>query len=193
MVGITAASGAIFGVRLLELLASKGEIETHLVISKNSALTLQAETGLTIKDVEQKADYSYPAGNVGAAIASGSFRTSGMIIAPCSIKTAAAIAHGFSDDLVARAADVILKERRSLVLAIRETPLHAGHLETLLKLARLGAVIFPPVPSFYHRPRDLSDIVDQSVMRMLDQFEIDVDAAPRWGEAGGIPAVGNER
>lgn len=190
-VAITGASGAVYGIRLLELLKPRADIETHLVISKSAGLTLLAETGKAVKMIEALADCTHQSANIGAPISSGSFRMAGMIIAPCSIKTASAIASGITDDLISRAADVMLKERRPLLIAIRETPLHAGHLETLLKLASLGAIIFPPVPSFYHRPESLNDIVDQSCMRMLDQFGIEIDAAPRWGEAGGIAAIGN--
>jgi len=192
VIAITGASGAVYGVRLLELLRSATEIESHLVISKSAGLTLRAETGMSVGAVERLAGQVHHPGNVGAAIASGSFRVAGMIVAPCSIRTASAIATGVTDDLVSRAADVMLKERRQLVLAVRETPLHAGHLETLLKLARLGAVVFPPVPSFYHRPAAIADIVDQSCMRMLDQLGIASAAAPRWGEPGGIEAIGDD-
>lgn len=181
----------MFGVRLLELLRGESDIETHLVISKSAGLTLQTETGFAVGEVETLADQVHSPGNIGAPIASGSFRVAGMIVAPCSIRAASAIATGVTDELVSRAADVMLKERRTLVLAVRETPLHAGHLETLLKLARLGAVVFPPVPSFYHRPAGIPDIVDQSCMRMLDQIGIEIAAAPRWGEPDGVEAIGN--
>lgn len=175
----------------MQLLQTIDGIESHLVISKSAGLTLQAETGMAIKEVEALADHVHLSTNIGAPISSGSFRTAGMIIAPCSIKTASSLACGITEDLISRAGDVMLKERRPLLIAIRETPLHAGHLESLLKLARLGAIIFPPVPSFYHRPETLGAIVDQSCMRMLDQFDIDVPAAPRWGEKGGIAAIGS--
>ena len=192
IIAITGASGAIYGVRLLEMLGAADEIETHVIISKSAGLTLQSETGLAVNAVEALADAVHSAGNIGAAISSGSFRTDGMIIAPCSIKTVSAIACGITDELISRAADVMLKERRTLILAVRETPLHAGHLETMAKLARLGAVIFPPVPSFYHRPTRLTEIVDQSCMRMLDQLGIGIEASPRWGESGGIAAIGSQ-
>ena len=190
VVAITGASGAIFGVRLLRLIRAQGGIETHLVVSKAAALTLSAECGLSPADVAALADHTHASGNIGAPISSGSFRTDGMIVAPCSIRTASAIATGVTDGLVSRAADVMLKERRLLLLAIRETPLHTGHLETLATLARLGAIIFPPVPGFYGQPETLEEMVDHSCMRMLDQFGIHTDAAPRWGEADGIVAFG---
>ncbi len=189
---ITGASGAVYGVRLLEILRDFPEVERHLIISKAGRITLAAECDRSVADVEAMADQSHAAGNIGAAPSSGSFRMDAMIIAPCSIKTASNIAFGNTGDLVSRAADVMLKERRTLVLAVRETPMHAGHLETLLKLANLGAVIFPPVPSFYHRPAAVSEIVDQTCMRLLDQIGIEVDAAARWGEAGGVAAIGEE-
>jgi 4-hydroxy-3-polyprenylbenzoate decarboxylase len=150
------------------------------------------EQNVAIERLTALADEVHEPTNIGASISSGSFRSRGMIVAPCSIKTMSNIAHGNTGDLISRAADVVLKERRTLVLAVRETPLHAGHLESLTQLARLGAVIFPPVPAFYNQPVTLQDIVDQSCMRMLDQFDIDIEAAPRWGEEGGVPAVGQE-
>ncbi len=190
VVAITGASGAIFGLRLLELLKAVPGIERHAVISKAGGLTLQAECSLPPSHLDRLADQVHANGNLGAPIASGSFRCHGMLVAPCSIKTAASIATGVTSDLISRAADVMLKERCPLVLAVRETPLHLGHLETLAQLARLGAIIFPPVPGFYHRPESLAELVDQSCMRMLDQLGIHLDAAPRWGEAGGVPAIG---
>lgn len=192
IVAITGASGAVYGVRALEVLQSVAHVETHIVISKAAALTLSAECGLSLGEVSALGDVVHAPNNIGAPISSGSFAIDGMLIAPCSINTASRIASGITDDLVSRSADVMLKERRRLVIGIRETPLHAGHLETLLKLAQLGAVIFPPVPSFYHEPKELGDIVDQTVMRMLDQVDIHVDAAPRWGEKGGIRAIGSD-
>ncbi|MCB2053005.1 MAG: UbiX family flavin prenyltransferase [Geminicoccaceae bacterium] len=190
VVAITGASGAVFGVRLLELLRAAEAVEVHLVMTRAACLTLAAECDRRPGDLAPLARQVHQVGNIGAPIASGSFRAHGMIVAPCSIRAAAAIATGVTDDLVSRAADVMLKERRTLVLAVRETPLHRGHLDTLTRLAGLGAVIFPPVPAFYHRPRSIEAIVDQSCMRMLDQLDIRLDAAPRWGEAGGIAAIG---
>ncbi|MCB1882718.1 MAG: UbiX family flavin prenyltransferase [Geminicoccaceae bacterium] len=190
IVAITGASGAVYGVRLLERLRDVPGVETHLVVTKAGGLTLKAECGLAPGSLAPLADHVHSPGNLGAPIASGSFRVHGMIVAPCSIRTASAIATGLTDDLVSRAADVVLKERRRLVVAVRETPLHQGHLETLLKLARLGATVFPAVPGFYHRPATLDDVIDQTVMRLLDQIDIHTEAQPRWGEAGGVPAIG---
>ncbi len=190
IVAITGASGSIYGIRLLELLHPLPDVETHLILSRAGRLTLTAECDYTVAEIESLADVVHSVGNIGAPPSSGSFRVHGMLIAPCSIRTASNIAAGNTGDLISRAADVMLKERRLLVIAIRETPLHTGHLETLAKLSQLGAVIFPPVPSFYHRPRGLADLVDQTCMRMLDQIDVTVEAAPRWGEAGGISPIG---
>lgn len=155
-------------------------METHLVISRWGARTLIHETPYTREQVEAMADVAYAPGDMGAAISSGSFRTDGMIVAPCSAKTLAAIAHGFGDNLIHRAADVILKERRKLVLAVRESPLSGIHLENMLALSRLGAMVMPPLPAFYNHPRTVDDIVDHTVARMLDQFGLDVRGAVRW-------------
>jgi 4-hydroxy-3-polyprenylbenzoate decarboxylase len=192
IVGITGATGTIYGLRIMEMLRAAKEYEVHLVMSRSAKLTLKMEHNVPLETLVGLADEVHEVTNIGASISSGSFRSRGMIVAPCSIKTMSNICHGNTGDLISRAADVILKERRTLVLAVRETPLHAGHLENLAKLAHLGAVIFPPVPAFYNRPVTLQDIVDQSCMRMLDQFNIDIEAAPRWGEEGGVPAVGQE-
>ena len=190
IVGITGATGTIYGVRLMEILRADTRIEIHLVMSRSSKMTLKMEHDIGLDYIHGLAHEVHEVGNVGAAISSGSFRSLGMIVAPCSIKTMSNIAMGNTGDLISRAADVVLKERRRLLVAIRETPLHSGHLENLVKLSNLGAVIFPPVPAFYNRPVTLQDIVDQSCMRMLDQFDIVVDTAARWGEEGGVPAVG---
>ena len=184
VVGITGATGAIYGVRLLEQLQSHG-VETHLVLSRWGARTLLHETPYTRQQVEALAHTTYAPGDMGAAISSGSFQTSGMIIAPCSAKTLGAIAHGYGDSLIHRAADVVLKERRMLVLAVREAPLSEIHLENMLKLSRMGAVILPPMPAFYNHPRTVDDLVDHTVARMLDQFGIEMTGAVRWtGEMG---------
>jgi 4-hydroxy-3-polyprenylbenzoate decarboxylase len=184
IVGITGATGVIYGVRLLERLREAG-VETHLVISRWGARTLTHETPYSREQVEALAHTSYAPGDMGAAISSGSFQTAGMIIVPCSAKTLGAIAHGFGDGLIHRAADVILKERRKLLLAVREAPLSDIHLENMLKLSRMGAVILPPMPAFYNNPRSLTDIVEYTVARMLDQFGIEVPGAQRWtGEMG---------
>jgi flavin prenyltransferase len=179
IVGITGATGVIYGVRLLERLREAG-VDTHLVISRWGARTLQHETRHSREQVEALATTAYKADDLGAAIASGSFGTDGMIVAPCSAKSLAAIAHGYGSNLIHRAADVVLKERRRLVLAVREAPLSDIHLENMLKLSRMGAVIFPPLPAFYTNPATLDDLVDHTVARMLDQFGISVAGAPRW-------------
>jgi len=182
LVAITGASGSIYGVRLLELMRPLPDVETHLILSKAGRVTLAAECDRAADDVEKLADAVHAPANIAAPPSSGSFRVRAMLIAPCSIRTASNIAAGNTGDLISRAADVMLKERRLLVVCIRETPLHTGHLETLAQLSRLGAVIFPPVPSFYSRPGEVSDIVDQTCMRMLDQIGLEIDVAPRWGE-----------
>jgi 4-hydroxy-3-polyprenylbenzoate decarboxylase len=192
IVGITGATGTIYGVRVMEMLRTQPEVEIHLVMSRSAKLTLKMEHDYELDYINGLAHEVHEVGNIGASISSGSFRSRGMVIAPCSIKTMSNIANGNTGDLISRAADVILKERRNLVVCIRETPLHAGHLDNLMKLSRLGAVIFPPVPAFYNRPVTLQDIVDQSCMRMLDQFGIYIETAPRWGEEGGVPAVGQK-
>ena len=190
IIAITGATGTIYGWRLMEMLRNEGDTEIHLVMSQAAKLTLKMEHDVGLDYINSLAHEVHQAGNIGASISSGSFHSAGMIIAPCSIKTMSNIAMGNTGDLISRAADVILKERRRLIIAIRETPLHGGHLESLMKLASLGAVIFPPVPAFYNRPTTLQEIVDQSCMRMLDQLDVHVESAPRWGEQGGVPAVG---
>jgi flavin prenyltransferase len=180
IVGITGATGVIYGVRLLERLRDAG-VETHLVISRWGARTLAHETPYSREQVEALAHTTYAPGDMGAAISSGSFQTAGMVIVPCSAKTLAAIAHGFGDGLIHRAADVVLKERRKLLLSVREAPLSDIHLENMLKLSRMGAVILPPMPAFYNNPRSLTDIVDHTVARMLDQFGIEAPGgSQRW-------------
>jgi 4-hydroxy-3-polyprenylbenzoate decarboxylase len=186
IIGISGATGAIYGVRVLERLRDAG-VETHLVISRWGLRTLLHETTRTRKDVEALAHTAYPASDMGAAISSGSFRTDGMIVAPCSAKTVGAIAHGVGDNLLHRAADVVLKERRKLVLVVREAPLSEIHLENMLKLSRMGAVILPPVPAFYNHPGTLDDVVDHTVARVLDQFGLETGGAPRWSGDMGTP------
>jgi 4-hydroxy-3-polyprenylbenzoate decarboxylase len=178
IVALTGASGSIYGVRVLELLKQTG-IEAHLVISRWGGRTLQHETSLSIREVEALAHTVYHPNDEGAAISSGSFKTMGMLVAPCSARSMAAIAHGLGDSLVHRAADVVLKERRRLVLALREAPLSEIHLENALKLARMGVVICPPVPAFYPHPKTLDDLVTYTAARLLDQFDIHV-GVPRW-------------
>ena len=184
IIGISGATGAIYGVRMLEILAKIDDIETHLVMSKAGRMTIQVETPFSVKDVEALTDVVHDINNVGASISSGSFRTEGMVIAPCSMKSMGGIAHSLGADLLVRAADVVLKERKKLVLVVRETPLHLGHLEAMASLTRMGAMIFPPVPAFYHRPKTLDDIINQTVTRILDQFDIDVKLFHRWDDEG---------
>jgi 4-hydroxy-3-polyprenylbenzoate decarboxylase len=184
IIGITGATGTIYGVRLLERLR-ESRVETHLVVSRWGARTLLHETPYTREQVEALATVAYAPGDMGASISSGSFKTDGMIIAPCSAKSLAAIAHGYGENLIHRAADVVLKERRKLVLAVREAPLSSIHLENMLTLARLGAMVMPPLPAFYNHPRTIDDIVDYTVARLLDQFGLEVSGAERWvGEMG---------
>lgn len=179
VVGITGATGAIFGIRLLEALR-EAEVETHLVLSKWALQTIEHETPWSAAEVRALASVVYEAGNMGAAISSGSFVTEGMVIIPCSMRSAAAIAHGTGDHLIHRAADVVLKERRRLVLVARETPLSDVHLENLLKLSRMGVTIMPPMPAFYNHPQTVDDIVEHVVARVLDQFALPASFAKRW-------------
>jgi len=179
IVGITGATGTVFGVRLLQMLQDTG-IETHLVMSQWAARTLLHETPYSVEEVQQMASCFYHSGDQGAAISSGSFQTRGMVIAPCSMRTLAAIAHGQGDNLIHRAADVILKERRKLALVVREAPLNDIHIENMLKLSRMGVVISPPMPAFYNHPQTIDDLVNHIVMRVLDQFEIHLDVTNRW-------------
>ena len=182
IVGMSGATGSIYGIRILQVLARKPDIETHLVMSKAAKMTVQVETPHAVKEVEELADVVHDINNIGASIASGSFRTAGMVIAPCSMKSMGGIVLSVGGDLLVRASDVILKERKKLVLVARETPLHLGHLESMAQLTRMGAVIFPPVPAFYHRPKTLDDVINQTVARILDQFEIETDMFHRWDE-----------
>ena len=179
IVGISGASGAVYGVRALELLEGAG-IETHLVVTRSAHLTLSQELGLGPSDLAKKASVVHNVADVGASISSGSFRTLGMLIAPCSVRTMSEIATGVTSSLMSRAADVVLKERRRLVLMVRETPLHLGHLRTMTALAEMGAVVMPPVPAFYALPGTLAEMVDHSVARALDLFDIDTGACHRW-------------
>ncbi|HEY6660262.1 MAG TPA: UbiX family flavin prenyltransferase [Pyrinomonadaceae bacterium] len=179
IVGITGATGTIFGVRILQMLHGSG-VETHLVVSKWAARTLTHETPHSLKYVQSLATQNHAIGAQGAAISSGSFVTLGMVIAPCSMRTLAAIAHGLGDNLIHRAADVILKERRKLVLVVRESPFNEIHLENMLKLARMGVVILPPVPAFYNNPQNLDDMINHIAMRVIDQFDIHMDVMNRW-------------
>ena len=193
IVAITGATGAIYGVRLLEMLRDT-PLETHLIMSPWGRRTLLHETSYTVDQVQRLAGMTYSPNDQGAAISSGSFLTMGMAVVPCSMRTLAAIAHGLGDNLIHRAADVVLKERRRLLLAPREAPLNDIHLENMLKLSRMGTVICPPMPGFYQRPETIEDIVKQTVVRILDQFGVHMDSPGRWGEtyelglAGKLPA-----
>jgi 4-hydroxy-3-polyprenylbenzoate decarboxylase len=181
IIGISGASGVTYGVRLLQLLRNAG-VETHLVMSKTAELTFAYETDLKIAEVRELANVTHAIDDMTAAISSGSFRTAGMIVAPCSMRSMSEIASGVTTTLLTRAADVVLKERRRLVLMVRETPLHTGHLRTMTALSEMGAIIAPPVPAFYAKPDNLEEMVDHTVGRVLDLFDIDVGIVRRWGE-----------
>lgn len=183
IVGISGASGAIYGVRILQALQGT-DIETHLVMSDSARLTLTAETDMSLKQVETLASAVHKAKNIGATIASGSFKTLGMVVAPCSIRSLSEIAYGMTSSLLTRAADVVLKERRRLVLMVRETPLHTGHLRAMTQASENGAIIMPPVPALYAKPQTLDDMVDHTVGRCLDLFDIDTDLVARWRGMG---------
>lgn len=180
VIGISGSTGVSYGVRALELLRTVPDVETHLVLSRHAELTLKLETSRSAEEVRALADVVHGFRDIGAPIASGSFRAEAMLVVPCSIKTLSGIANSYADNLLIRAADVMLKERRPLVLAVRETPLHLGHIRLLAQAAELGAVIFPPVPAFYHRPTTLEDVIDQSIGRMLEQVGVALPGLPRW-------------
>jgi 4-hydroxy-3-polyprenylbenzoate decarboxylase len=179
IIGISGASGTVYGIRMLELLRDT-DIETHLVMSKSAEMTLAYETDLTGKDIRALAKVNHPNSDIGASISSGSFHTMGMVVAPCSIKTMIEVATGVTSSLLSRAADVVLKERRRLVLAVRETPLHGGHLRTMVQLSDMGAIIAPIMPAFYNRPKTVDDIINHTVGRLLDLFGIDTSVVKRW-------------
>ncbi|HUE19021.1 MAG TPA: UbiX family flavin prenyltransferase [Stellaceae bacterium] len=179
IVGISGASGAVYGVRLLQALR-KARVESHLVITRAGQMTLTQETSLKLADIAALADHVYGDQDIGAAISSGSFATSGMIVAPCSVRTLSEIAYGTTGNLVSRAADVVLKERRRLVLLLRETPLHLGHLRAMTAVTEMGAIVYPPVPAFYAQPASIEQMVDHTIGRVLDLFEIDSDGVSRW-------------
>lgn len=180
IVAITGATGAVYGLRLLQILRSTPDVESHLLISDAGVLNLHQELDLGRKDVEALADVTYSVRDVGAAIASGSFQSDGMVIAPCSMKTLAAVAHGLSDNLITRAADVVLKERRRLVLMVRETPFNLAHLRNMTAVTEMGGIVFPPLPAFYHRPQTIEEMVDHTVARVLDLLDVPHALAPRW-------------
>ena len=184
IVGVTGASGSVYAHAALRALRSVPDLEVHLVLSQQARQTIELETDWSAADYEALADVVHRDGDLAASISSGSFLTAGMLVIPCSIKTASAIANSFNDNLIARAADVCLKERRRLVLVVRETPLHAGHLRLMLHATEAGAVVLPPVPAFYHRPASVQDLIDHTVTKVLDQFGLHVDLIPRWQGLG---------
>ena len=192
IIGISGASGTVYGVRLLQALR-KADVETHLVMTRSAEVTLAYETDFKIKDVHALADIVYPVADIGAAISSGSFKTAGMIVAPCSIRSLAEIAYGNTTNLLSRAADVVLKERRRLVLMVRETPLHVGHLRAMTQVSEIGAIVMPPVPAFYARPKSIDEMVNHTIGRVLDLFGIDNALVKRWGESGGSGRVARKR
>jgi flavin prenyltransferase len=180
VVGLSGASGAVYGVRLAEVLGGRDDVELHLVVSSGAAATIGYETDRTLEEVEAMADVVHPEKAMGASIASGTFQTHGMVVAPCSIRSLSAIANSANDTLLVRAADVHLKERRRLVLVVRETPLHRGHLRLMTEVTEAGAVVLPPVPGFYTRPQSVADVVDHTIGKILDQLGLDHDVSPRW-------------
>ena len=184
IVGISGASGAVYGLRLLERLRNQEDVETHLILTSSGQKTLYLETGKLASDAQNLADFSYPLGNISCRLASGSFPIDAMVVAPCSIHTMSAIAHGISSNLLIRAADVTLKERRKLILMVRETPFHIGHLKTMTALAEMGAIIAPPIPGFYNKPQTVLDIVDSSVDRVLDLIGLPDAQIRRWDGEG---------
>jgi flavin prenyltransferase len=186
VIGMSGATGAIYGIRLLELLKARADVETHLVITDMGKATIKLETEYAIQDVEKLAGHVYAIKDLAAAISSGSYKTDGMIVAPCSVKTLSSIANCTNDNLLTRAADVTLKQQRRLVLLFRETPLHAGHCQLMLDAAKIGAIIMPPLPAFYTKPQSIGDIVDDTVARVLDFWEIDIAPDRRWPETRGL-------
>lgn len=180
IIGITGATGVIYGIRLLEVLSSLKDVETHLVISKAGELIIKHETGRKIQDIRKLASFWYDVEDIGACISSGSFRRDGMIVAPCTVKTMSGMANSYSDNLIIRAGDVTLKERKKLALMVRETPLHLGHIRAMEKLTEMGAIIVPPVPAFYHKPKTIQEIIDHTVGKLLDIFDIKHNLFRRW-------------
>jgi 4-hydroxy-3-polyprenylbenzoate decarboxylase len=180
IIGITGATGVIYGIRLLEVLSDMADIETHLIISEAGSLNIRYETGREIEDVKKLASFAYDIDDIGAPPASGSFQRDGMIIAPCTIKTMSALANSYADNLLLRSGDVTLKERQKLVLMVRETPLHLGHIRNMERLCEMGAIIMPPVPAFYHKPKTIQDIIDHTIGKTLDMLGIKNDLFQRW-------------
>jgi 4-hydroxy-3-polyprenylbenzoate decarboxylase len=189
IVGMSGASGAIYGIRILEMLRAIGGVETHLVMSRYARLNIEIETSHTVEYVKELADEVHNVSNQAASISSGSFKTDGMVITPCSMKTLSAITNSYNDSLLVRAADVVLKERRRLVLMPREVPLHAGHCKLMYEAAQLGAIIAPPFTSFYHRPKTIDDLINHSVGRVLDLFDLDTGVVKRWAGREAISAA----
>lgn len=180
IIGITGATGVIYGIRLLEVLSSINDIETHLIISEAGEMNIEGETDRKIEDIKKLASFSYDIRDVGARLASGSFQRDGMIIAPCTVKTMSALANSYTENLLIRSGDVTLKERKKLVLLVRETPLHIGHIRNMEKLCEMGAIIMPPVPAFYHKPKTIQDIIDHTIGKTLDMFDIKHNLFQRW-------------
>lgn len=180
VIGITGASGVIYGIRLLEVLSDMKEVKTHLVISKAGEINIKQETNWKIEQVKALADFSYDINDIGARLASGSFKRDGMIVIPCTVKTMSALANSYAENLLTRAGDVTLKERSKLVLVVRETPLHLGHIRDMERLTEMGAIIFPPLPAFYHKPKTIEDIIDHTVGKVLDIFGIEHNLFRRW-------------
>ncbi|MDP1597245.1 MAG: UbiX family flavin prenyltransferase [Methylotenera sp.] len=180
IIAITGATGAVYGVRLLEVLSEIPSIETHLVVSDSGLLNLQLELEMNLTQLKALADVTHHINNVGASIASGSFQSDGMVVAPCSMRTLAAVAHGLSDNLITRAADVMLKERRKLILMVREAPFNLAHLRNMTSVTEMGGIVYPPLPCFYHRPQTIADIIDHTVSRVIDLLGISHTMAPRW-------------
>jgi len=187
IVGISGASGAIYGIRLLEVLRQQQNVETHLIISKAARLTIAHETAYTVNDVRKLADFTHKDSDLAATISSGSFTTEAMIVAPCSMKTLSGIVHSYAENLINRAADVVLKERRKLILVPRESPLHTGHCKLLYEASRLGAIVAPPMPAFYNQPQTIEDIVNHSVGRIIDLIGLDSGIVKRWAGIGNKP------
>lgn len=180
IIGITGATGVVYGIRLLEVLSSINDIETHLIISEAGEMNIEGETDRKIEDIKKLASFSYDIRDVGARLASGSFQRDGMIIAPCTVKTMSALANSYTENLLIRSGDVTLKERKKLVLLVRETPLHIGHIRNMEKLCEMGAIIMPPVPAFYHKPKTIQDIIDHTIGKTLDMFDIKHNLFQRW-------------
>ena len=180
IIGITGASGAIYGIRLLEVLSASKEVETHLIISEAGEKIIRYETDWGLEQIRALADVCYDINDIGARLSSGSFKRDGMVIAPCSMKTLSALANSYTDNLITRSADIALKERKRLVLLVRETPLHLGHLRNMVRLTEIGAVVFPPIPAFYHKPGTIQELIDHTIGKVLDIFDIEHNLFPRW-------------